>query len=259
MCSETPSSVDAALGGGLAVALGVGGGEVQLGGGARVVRAQVDVVVGQHRSRRIMSATRRSCGVVTLKFAGEDSTTRTLPPARSTSQASSVARRQDRVVDRERGLQRRAPERLRRLHRPQPGAVERRGDDAVDGLLDRVGHARRRDRAVGVRQRGQHAREQLGLDQRPRRVVDDDVAARRAARERGADRLRARRAAAHADAARRRRRRPQGSATTIVARSRPRAARPATTRSSAVRRPRRTPSDDPRRAASRSPRPPRAR
>src|SRR4051794_7939204 len=39
-----------------------------------------------------MSARRRSCGVVTLKFAGEDSTTRTVPPARSTSHASSVAR-----------------------------------------------------------------------------------------------------------------------------------------------------------------------
>src|SRR4051812_37900343 len=38
------------------------------------------------------SASLRSCGVVTLKFAGEASTTRTVPPARSTSQASSVAR-----------------------------------------------------------------------------------------------------------------------------------------------------------------------
>ena len=39
---------DAALLGHLAVALGVGGGEVALGRRALVVRPQVDVVVGQH-------------------------------------------------------------------------------------------------------------------------------------------------------------------------------------------------------------------
>ena len=43
---------DAALGRHRAVALGVGGGEVTLGGRARVVRAQVDVVVGQQGAAR---------------------------------------------------------------------------------------------------------------------------------------------------------------------------------------------------------------
>ena len=43
------------------------------------------------RSRSRSSATRRSQGVVTLRFSAPDATTRTRPPARSTSQASSVA------------------------------------------------------------------------------------------------------------------------------------------------------------------------
>ena len=258
MCSETPSSLHAALGGGLAVALGVGGGEVQLGGRARVVRAQVDVVVGQHRSRRIMSATRRSCGGRDLEVRG-----RGLHHAHAAAGALDQpgvvgGAGQDRLVDRQRGLERRAPERLRRLHRPQPGAVERRGHDAVDGLLDRVGHRRRRDRAVGVRQRGQRAAEQLGLDQRARRVVDHDR--RRRPRRASAARTDSERVApprtptqpAGATA-------PSGQRDDDVAQTRPRAARPATTRSSGVRRPRRTPSGRPRRAASRSPRPPRAR
>src|SRR6185503_7361163 len=79
---------DAVLLGGGPEALGVARREVLAGGGALVVGAEVDVVVGQHRRE---SASARSWGVVTLKLAAGDSTTRTVPPARSTSQASSVA------------------------------------------------------------------------------------------------------------------------------------------------------------------------
>ena len=48
MCSATPSFAHAALGGDGAVALGVGGSEVAVGGRVGIVRAKVDVVVGQH-------------------------------------------------------------------------------------------------------------------------------------------------------------------------------------------------------------------
>ena len=88
-------------------------------------------VHARRRSPSSSSATRRSCGVVTLKFSAVDSTTRTVPPARSTSQASSVACGEHGVVDVERALERLAAERLRRLDRPQPRAVERRRDAAV--------------------------------------------------------------------------------------------------------------------------------
>src|SRR3954454_16219440 len=83
--------LDPALGGRLAVALGVGGREVALDGGVLLVGTKVDVVVGQHGERRVASAMRRSRSVVTLRLSGDDSTTRTVPPARSTSEASSVA------------------------------------------------------------------------------------------------------------------------------------------------------------------------
>ena len=193
---------DAALGRDLAVALGVGGGEVLLGGRARVVRAQVDVVVGQHRSRRIMSATRRSCGVVTLKFAGEDSTTRTLPPARSTSQASSVAcaRIASSTASAASSAARRNACGVCTAHSRERSSVAMTA--TVLGLLDRVGHGRRRDRAVGVRERRHDTPEQLGLDQRPRRVVDDDLIRRSRRASAARTDSRARRAAAHADAAR---------------------------------------------------------
>ena len=158
------------------------------------------------RSPSSSSATRRSCGVVTLKFSGVDSTTRTVPPLRSTSQASSVACGEHGVVDVERALERLAPERLRRLDRPQPRAVERRGDAAVlAGLLDRVGHRRGRDRRVGVLERGERVAEVRGRHERARGVVDDDVRVGARGPQRAAHRRRARRAAGHADAAGRRR------------------------------------------------------
>ena len=133
------------------------------------------------RSPSSSSATRRSCGVVTLKFSGVDSTTRTVPPARSTSQASSVARGERGGVDVERPLERLAAERLRRLDRPQARAVVR-GDHAAVGarLLDRVGHDRGGDRGVGVGQRGERGGEVLGRHERPRGVVDDDLRRRAA-------------------------------------------------------------------------------
>src|SRR5690606_28896804 len=76
-----------------------GGGEVQLGGGALLVGAEVHVVVGQHGPAAYAStlpassssATRRSSWVVTLRFARGASTIATVPPAASTRPASSVA------------------------------------------------------------------------------------------------------------------------------------------------------------------------
>ena len=134
---------------------------------------------GQDRtrvSRSSSSATRRSCGVVTLKFSGEDSTIRTVPPARSTSHASSVARARIAVVDRQGRLQRLAAEGLRRLDRPQLRAVERRGDRAdASACLTVSPRGRRRSRSPRARARPAPARTPR-RDQRTGRVVDHDMA-----------------------------------------------------------------------------------
>ena len=116
------------------------------------------------RSARSNSATCRSCGVVTLKFAR-----RGLDHAHGPAGALDQRRRRrwraasTSRLDVQRGLERLAPEGLRRLDRPQPRAVERRHDRAVGaGLLDGVRHPRRGDRAVAPLQRVQHGREQRG-------------------------------------------------------------------------------------------------
>ena len=138
---------------------------------------------------------------MTLKFSGEDSTTRTVPPARSTSQASSVARARIAAIDRQGGLERLAPEGLRRLDRPQTRAVERGHDRAVvAGLLDRVHDPCGGDRAVRALELGDDPREQVRRDERSRRVVHHDRAGARRGLQRRPHRLRARRTAAHADA-----------------------------------------------------------
>ena len=72
------------------------------------------------RSRSSSSARRRSSGVVILKFSGDAGNTATVPPWRSTSQASSVAVASSSGSRRQRALQRGAPEYLRGLHGPQP-------------------------------------------------------------------------------------------------------------------------------------------
>ena len=179
MCSATPSSAIPRSSAAARYRSALRRGEVPLRRRVVLVEAQVGVVVGQH-SR--LSATARSCGVVTLKFAAGDSTTRTLPPARSTSQASSVACARTLVRHVERAPEHRHAERLRRLDRPQPRAVVGADDGAVGaGLLDRVGHARGGDRRVGVLEPGQRRAEQLRRDERPGGVVDGhrlDVAGR---------------------------------------------------------------------------------
>ena len=71
------------------------------------------------------SATCRSSGVVTLRFSSLALTTITLPPRRSISHASSVARASSSVGNVQSPLERRAAEHLRRLHGPQLAAVER--------------------------------------------------------------------------------------------------------------------------------------
>ena len=118
------------------------------------------MVVGQHRRR---SASARSWGVVTLKLAGEDSTTRTRPPARSTSQASSVACASTSSAHVERA---RAATSARNAcgvwiaHRRERSCV-RTTTPSVARLLDRVGHARGGDRGVGVARARRASREQL--------------------------------------------------------------------------------------------------
>ena len=208
---------DPALGRGLAIALGVGGGEVARGGVPGVVGAQVDVVVGQHRVRRISSASRRSCGVVTLKFAAER-LDHAHGAARALDQPRVVGRgREHRVVDVERALERLAAERLRRLHGPQARAVERGGRPRRRvGLLDRVGHrgrrrsrSRRRASASSARVE-QRRRARAGARRRGRRPRSAGGAAASAART-DAERVAPPR---DADAARRAPRAPSGSATT---------------------------------------------
>ena len=232
---------DPALLGDLAVAVGVAGREGLGGGGVRVVLAEMDVEVGQHGadlSRRESSATRRSCGVVTLKFSGGDGTTRTTPPCASTSDASSVAAREDVLAGRQRGLQRRPAEDLRRLHRPELRAVQRAVHDAVDRVLDRVVHRRSGDRRVAavLVQRGERRAHDLRRHERARGVVDDHgVALGRT--QRGEHGMRPLGAAGHADG-------PDGRGHALRAARRRsgrsprrRAARRATTRASGGRRP----------------------
>ena len=142
------------------------------------------------------SAIRRSCGVVTLKFAGGASTTTTRPPARSTSQASSVAWASTSSPASSDAAQDLRPERLRRLDGPQAAAVVRAHDDAVVArLLDRVRDAGGGDGGVGAGQRGEGGAEERRVDERPRRVMDDDGRGVAGGRERAAHRLRAGRAA----------------------------------------------------------------
>ncbi len=80
-----------------AVARGIFLREVLRGSARDVIAAQMDVVVGEHApiqsTRRLSSSSARfrSSGVVTLRFSAGAGTTRTVPPERSTSMASSVA------------------------------------------------------------------------------------------------------------------------------------------------------------------------
>ena len=152
------------------------------------------------RSRSTSSATRRSSAVVTLKFSAGAGTTATVPPSFLHQRRVIRGGADDRVALSQRPLEHLAPERLRRLHRPQPRAVERSLDAAVHAFLDRVGHRGRGDRRVRVAQRIEAGLDQSGTDQRARGIVHDDIRARPAPRP--APR------APSASAARRRRRRP---------------------------------------------------
>ena len=135
--------------------------------------------------------------MVTLKLAGEDSTTRTLPPARSTSQASSVACGEHVVGDVERA---RAATAARNAcgvwiaHRRERSCVRTTSPSGPASLTVSV-NARGGDRGVGARQRGQRAREELRRRERARGVVDGDGLDVAGRGERVAHRLRARGAA----------------------------------------------------------------
>src|SRR5439155_7365307 len=83
--------LDAALGSSLAVALCVRGREVLRGRALLPVGAEVHVEVGQHLALSSASASSKSTGRVTFRLSAGASTTRTEPPAASTSEASSVA------------------------------------------------------------------------------------------------------------------------------------------------------------------------
>ena len=132
---------DPALGGGLAVALGVGRRVVLGDARVGVVGAQVQVVVGEHRggdSSRIRppaersasssSATRRSSGRGDLEVLRRSRGRRApCPPALDQPGVVGRPRRAPRGHV-ERPLERGAAEDLRRLHRPQLAAVERGRD-----------------------------------------------------------------------------------------------------------------------------------
>ena len=148
-----------ALGRHLAVALGVGRGEV-LGGGR--ARGRPGAGGRGSRSARVSPVrpapaaasrpARRSSGVVTLRFSRGASTSRTVPPMRLDERRVVGGRRQH---VRRAG---RARARARRGGRPAasgpptaasgPACATTTGPGA--GLLDRVGHRRRGDRGVAV-------------------------------------------------------------------------------------------------------------
>ena len=114
--------------------------------------------------------------MVILMLAGSPSTTTTLPPAASTSDASSVPSGSPRVG----GPQRRGPEGLRRLHRDEPAAVDGAPADLAASVSDTgtAGTAR-----VGARRRRRRARvPHAGHRHRPGGVVHDDHRRRRRAR-----------------------------------------------------------------------------
>ena len=94
-----------------------------------------------------------SRGVVTLRFSGEASTSRTVPPARSTSEASSVAAAS--VSGGASRARRRASARntwgVCTAHSRVRSSV--RSTRAVLGLLDRVGHGSGRDRPLELPER----------------------------------------------------------------------------------------------------------
>ena len=118
--------------------------------GVPVVGAQMDVVVGQHEaaglSASIASATGRSVAVVTFMFSRGASTTATDATGRLHQRRVVRGGRQGGVVHVEGAAQDVGAEDLRRLHRPERGAVERAHDAAARvGLLDGVG-----DRAAAI-------------------------------------------------------------------------------------------------------------
>jgi hypothetical protein len=139
---------DPALGRDGAVVLGVGGGEVALRPGLELVRAQVDVVVGQH-VRLTLRGARVPGREQQLGHAQVDRRRDLQVLARRLDELHDAAGRLDQrgvvgrpgehvVGLREHGLERGAAEDLRRLDRPQAAAVEGPGDDAVlPGLLRR--------------------------------------------------------------------------------------------------------------------------
>ena len=98
--------LDPALRGRLAVAVDVRRGEVALRRRVVLVGAQVHVVVGQHSAA---SARARSASVVTLKFPGGASTSRTVPAGGLHQRGVVGGGRQRGVVDVERAAQRRPP------------------------------------------------------------------------------------------------------------------------------------------------------
>ena len=159
-----------------------GGGEALAKVAPKLVGAQVDVVVGEHRRDSIRLA-RRATARRRADRAGSSpsgsprgaATTRTRPPWRSTSAASSVAfatisRRAAKA--RARAL---SAKDLRRLDRPQPRALERAQDDVVIvRLLDGVAHGARQRSPHRLLKPGEHRLDQRAGDERSCRVVDED-------------------------------------------------------------------------------------
>ena len=127
--ARDPARAPSPLGTAIAAALGAVSFGVALGVGQLCFAATlVWVLLRAERSASSSSASCRSSGVVTLRFSGGDGWISTLPPAASTSIASSVAAATSLRIGRQRRAQRLDPEHLRRLRRPQLAAIQ--------GLLD---------------------------------------------------------------------------------------------------------------------------
>ena len=206
------------------------------------------------RSPSSSSATRRSCGVVTLKFS-----------RRRLDDAHRAARALDepRVVG---GARRASPRRRRARARARRGGTPAASGSPTGGVRSSVATTRRSAPAsltvsvIGAAaiaasasaSAASAARKCSGVDERARGVVDDDVVARRRGGQRAAHGLRARRAAGRARRSRPGPSPPGGRATTISSIA---AARSAATLHSSIGRPARTTNALGRSAPRRSPLP----
>ena len=144
--------LDPALGRGLAVALGVRGGEVALGGGALLVGAQVDVVVGQHQRRTPRpSAGPSARGDLEVLGRRLHHAHRSPGGLHQRRVVGGGGQRRGVDVERARAARRHGTPAASGPPTARSGRACARTRPSGAGLLDRVGHRRGGDRAVDAR------------------------------------------------------------------------------------------------------------